>query len=211
MTDMDAFSQTKAKRFRFLHRLYESVEGRLSQVREMYQIGQEAGLTREETETVMEYLQAEGLLKHRLTGGMLGITLAGVREVEAADQNPEQPTHSPVNIISIKHMESSQLQVGTTQSTQSGTFGAGDIEIVKQLLLDAKTHLHELGLIEEDQQDLAVHVATAEAQVQSRHPSKVLLRESFRTIRNIIEGGAGSLAATALLQQLPQVIAFLLK
>lgn len=210
---VDRFTELRAKRFEFLNALYKATGGSRYQFVEMYELGQPLGLGRDETENVADYLQGQGLLMFPVLGGMVAITQAGIVEVETALSAPEQSTEHfpPLNFIYVERMEHSQIQQGTTDSTQTGTFAAADLELVRQFVDDLRARLPDLGLSTVDREEASLQITTAEVQVASRRPNPVILREALNTIRNVLEGGAGSIAATALLQQLPQVIALLPK
>jgi hypothetical protein len=194
----------------------------------MYDFGQQLGFERVEVQNIAEYLRDEGLLDFVALGGTIAITHAGVREVEAqavaitqqgvreveaALERPEQPTphFPPVNFIYIARMDHSQIQQGTANSTQTVTFGATDLTPIRNFLEELKTQLEGLGISADEQAEARLQVATAEAQLSSKRPNSVIVRESLHSIRNILEGGVGSVAATAFLQQLPQLIALLPK
>lgn len=85
----------REKRLRFMNRLYDATgSSQLASV-DQYELGDELGLSREETDRVIEYLQGE-LLAHAGLGGV-GITHLGVLEVERALSNPKQETeHFPL-------------------------------------------------------------------------------------------------------------------
>jgi hypothetical protein len=89
-----------------------------------YELGDELGLSSEETDRVIEYLKEELLLTYQGLGG-ISITHLGVLEVERALSNPKQETeHFPpaINVIQVGSMHGSQIQQGTIHSKQRGQF-----------------------------------------------------------------------------------------
>jgi len=210
--DVDSLTQVKARRFQFLRRLYESTRGRSQLALDEQQVGQQLGMPPDELDAITEYLDAEGLIEFP-TYGHVSITHAGVREVEAALDRPEQPTphFPPVNFIYVEQMSHSQIQQGTTSSTQTGTFGTTDLTPISQFIEELRTRLADLKISEDDQHEANLQIATVQAQLSSRRPSFSIIRESLHTIRNILEGGVGSAAATVFITQLPQLIDMLPK
>ena len=110
---------------------------------------------------------------------------------------PDKPTeHFPVNIIHIEQMSHSQIQQGTSGSTQSGTFTSLDLAAVADFVRKLKDQLPQLGLTGNDEAVAQSDVATIEAQLSSPWPKEAIVKESLLSIRNIAEGTAGSLAAS---------------
>jgi hypothetical protein len=119
---MDALTKKKTDRFRFLNRLYERTNGDYHALEDMWEVGADVGLTRDEAQRVMDYLDGEGLATHRAMGGAVALTHVGLREVERALSVPEAPTHyfpAVVNVLQVQSMVGSQIQQGTHGSTQS--------------------------------------------------------------------------------------------
>jgi hypothetical protein len=210
--DVDSLTQVKAKRFQFLRRLHEATGGNTLQMLDTAELGRELGWAQLDVDNVSEYLEAEGLLEFA-TFGTISITHAGVLEVEAALEKPEQPTlhFPPVNFIYIAQMDRSQIQQGTTASSQTVTFGAADLEPIRQFIADLKSRLTELEIAADEQEEANLQIATMEAQLASKRPSPVIIKESLHSARKILEGGAGNLVAAAFLSQLPQLIALIPK
>jgi hypothetical protein len=93
--------ERQKNRWLMLRKVYEITEG-ISGNRfvNMYKIGEQLGWDRTKTESVLDYLEGEGLLKSKYLGGGIVITHQGVREVEEAEKNPTKQTlHFPPNII----------------------------------------------------------------------------------------------------------------
>lgn len=71
-------------------------------------------------------------------GGGLFITHTGVKEVEQALTQPEEPTQhfAAINYIHIQNMTQSQIQQGTTASVQQvrQTIGSDESESLKRFL-----------------------------------------------------------------------------
>lgn len=200
---MPTIDELRKKRFQFLELLYHKSGGSQLKHLEMWDLGNEVAFSREETQTICEYLDGEGLLKHVTVGGGIAITHHGVREIEEALSHPERPTHyfPAVNVIHIHHMEQSQIQQGTVGSTQSGSF-AFDSGAVASFMVELKTSLPQLSLDSSARSELDAEVKTVEAQLGSSRPKGAILKESLASIRRVLESVSGGLIVQKLLQLL---------
>ena len=201
---MDALTKKKTDRFCFLNRLYEKTNGNYYALEDMWAVGTDVGLTRDETQRVMEYLNGEGLATHRANGGAVAITHAGLVEVERALSAPQAPTHyfpAVVNVLQVQSMVGSQIQQGTHGSTQSQSqsISQNDLAAVQSLLVALHGNIGAFGLAAEARAEAEAEIQTLEAQLRSSKPKPAILRESLKTLRNIIEGVAASAVATQVL------------
>lgn len=118
----NSIAKKKHDRFRFLHGLYEATDGDSLRLISESELGKELGLDFDATLAISQYLEGEGLLKTMTLGGQISITHAGIVEVEEAISRPSNPTtHFPANVVNIVHvatMNNSQIQQGTTNSSQ---------------------------------------------------------------------------------------------
>ena len=73
----------REKRLWFMNRLYDATGGSQLATADGHELGNELGLSSEETDRVIEYLKGEQLLTYTGLGG-IGITHHGVLEVEKA-------------------------------------------------------------------------------------------------------------------------------
>ncbi|WP_125561427.1 hypothetical protein [Pseudoalteromonas rubra] len=105
----------------------------------------------------------------------------------------------------IGSMENSQLQQASDCSQQSLQFETSDKHIA-EFIETLKLSINQLNLNESDTKELNAEVATIEHQLSSPNPKKVILSESLKSVRNIVEGTTGSLVATGLLAQLGVLI-----
>ena len=180
----------REKRLRFMNRLYDATGGSQLASVDQYELGDELGLSREETDRVIEYRQGEQLLAHAGLGGV-GITHLGVLEVERALSNPKQETeHFPpaINVIHVGQMHGSQIQQGTIQSKQRGQFlSEPDQEPLQELLDMLRAVLPEADLAEEDHRQAEAELATVEAQLGAPRPKRSSIRASLETLRDLLE------------------------
>jgi flagellar hook-basal body complex protein FliE len=101
----------------------------------------------------------------------------------------------------IGSMHNSQLQQDSAGSTQSLNVAesAGDL---KKFVQELKNAIDSLKLQQEHSQELQEAIATLEIQINSSKPKNVIINESLHTVRNILEGTAGSIVASGLIHQL---------
>lgn len=214
IANMDTLAKKKADRFRFLHRLYDRTNGDCHALEDMFDVGADVGLSRDETDRVMQYLYGEGLATHRAIGGAVAMTHSGVREVERALSEPETPTQyfpPVVNILHVQSMVGSQIQQGTHGSIQSQTqsISQNDLAAVQALLTSIRQNLGNLGLSPDALTEAQSEVQTVEAQLRSSKPKPGILRESLRTLRSLVEGVASNALAAGILPLFAPVAAAL--
>lgn len=204
---MTSIEELQKRRFQYLELAYKKSGGSSYKHLSMWDLGKDLGFDRNEAETICEYLAGENLLEHRTVGGGIAITHYGIREIEAALSRPSQPTHyfPPVNIIHIHRMEQSQIQQGTVQSSQSGTFSF-NIATVQSFVSELKSKLSQLPLGEVERSELNAEIKTIEAQIGSSRPKGNILKESLMSVRRILESASGSVAAQLLLKLLAPLL-----
>jgi len=194
---MDAIAEQKLRRFRFLKYLYEKTSGCETEIVPDAEAMRGSGLSKHDFDLVCDYLLKEGLIDGTLDAVCL--THPGVVEVEAALSKPDKPTeHFPVNIIHVEQMFHSQIQQGTADSTQSGTFASLDLAAVAEFVGGLKAVVSQLGLSGDDEAVAQSDIATIETQLSSPQPKVEIIKESLRSIRNIAEGTVGSMAASGI-------------
>ncbi len=94
---------------------------------------------------------------------------------------------------------SSQIQQQTSDSSQCLITDKLDIEPIVRFLAEIKEKLSELPLSIDMEQEINAEVNTIDAQVSSPKPKAAILRESLSSIRRILEGTVGAIAAELLL------------
>ena len=98
-----------------------------------------------------------------------------------------------------------QGSVGQAQVQQATLYSSQHIESVDvhklaKLVESLKNDIARINVSPDIQNELAAETATLEAQVKSPKPKQVIIRESLSTIRRILEGAGGAVAAHLLLQ-----------
>lgn len=91
-------------------------------------------------------------------------------------------------------------QVGTVASNQSIL----DVTKLTEFIAVLKDRMQQLGLDENSEAEVKAEIQTLEAQAASPKPKTGIVRESLATIRSVIEGITGNLAAAAILNHLPK-------
>jgi hypothetical protein len=84
--------EIKRKRFEYLYKLWEATGGDTTTFKDAWEIGEEAKLSVTETQKIVAYLMGENMIEHGEVSGTVGLTHAGLHEVEK----------------SIKHVEDSE-------------------------------------------------------------------------------------------------------
>ncbi|MFN0075339.1 MAG: hypothetical protein ACKVY0_02580 [Prosthecobacter sp.] len=208
---MNPLEELKLKRFQYLKALYEATGGSSSAyIQTPYVLGETLGFSGDETMRIDEYLRGEGLVKRLGLAGETTITHQGVVEVEAALSQPQKPTeHFPpvVNILNVQQMYGSQIQQGTSHSTQSLTLQAADLKAIQEFITQLKPQLSNLGLSGDALQEATSDISTVEAQLASTKPKPGILKESLTSLRTILEGVAGNMIASGLSGQIPALLA----
>jgi hypothetical protein len=199
------------KRALFLHRLWEVSEQGARIGIGADAIGHELGLTETEVRAIVNYFEGKGLISDF---GLLGaravsITERGVDAVEAALSNPEKPTAflPPFRdmIVVGGGAQNVQIQQGTRGSTQRGEFDDGGIAELSTFVQTLKGRLGILGLDPDGFAIAQASVDTAEIQSRSPRPNGTIIRECGRTLRSLVEGIAGNVAAAWLLEHWPKL------
>ncbi|KZN30056.1 hypothetical protein N480_03680 [Pseudoalteromonas luteoviolacea S2607] len=131
-----------------------------------------------------------------------GITGEGVSFSRDEKQAASQVTYQITN--NIHSMNNSQLQQDSAGASQNLTVTYESKELLK-LVEELKSSIEHLELSKEAKSELSAEVATIEMQLASPNPKSMIINESLKSSRAILEGITGSVLATGLLQQ---IIAF---
>lgn len=197
----------RRRRAAFMHALYELVDASTLLSALPSEVAGRAGFAPEEAESVVEYLENDGLIEMQTFDGDVSITHRGVKEVEQSLARPDEPTeHFPPAATVYITGDVYGLQAGTSQSTQqveivleAGARGA--IAAFAQALREAVEQLPD-----DERETALADLDTVNAQLRSPRPRRAVLREALRSLRAVAEGAAGSGAfagAAALAQSLP--------
>lgn len=195
------------QRFQLLKTIYDLTDGDPHSYVDMWEIGGKQGLSRADTQNIVTWLFDEGLLGDGAIGGGINISHKGVQEIETALSHPKQGTRyfpPVINIINIENMTNSQIQQGTTASTQSFTQAPGSMDSIRDELEKLKSAVANLNLDNETKGEVEAQIATVEAQLKSKRPIRVVIEESTKSLRNLLEGTTASLIASGILSIITQ-------
>jgi len=203
----ERIKELQRQRFQYLNKLYETVDGREDRYASYEKVGEEFGFDKDLSYRIAEYLKGEFLLEFVTLGGGIKITHFGIQEVEQALAEPDQSTthFMPVNVINIGTMTNSQIQQGSNNSIQTQIIDQDKIPAIQEFIQKLSNSMEELGLEENDKNDLSVEIDTAKTQLQSSKPKKNILQECFMTIKNILERAASSALASELSESLSNI------
>ena len=92
-------------------------------------------------------------------------------------------------------VSNSPIQQGTTHSTQNSSY-KNDLESLPEIITAIRSSAEDGNLSTEEKTQLVAYADTLEAQTKFSNPNPVIVNESIKSARNIIEGITGSIAAT---------------
>ena len=118
----------------------------------------------------------------------------------------ETAAHSNYTINYNAPVSHSQIQQGSPHATQTMTVNAADKQAIADFIGTLKEHTQDLKLDVSATGKLNAEVQTIETQVASGRPDRAVLHESLHTIRNLLEGCAGSLIASGLLFEIGKLL-----
>lgn len=196
---MTSLEEKKEKRFKMLKMIFDISGGNIYKFSNMWDIGDKLGFDRETTEQIAQYLAGEGLIEFRGLGGGIGISHYGIKQIERAQENPNEPSlyFPPVNIINIGTMLNSQIQQGSIQSTQS--INVESPIMVKEFIDKLKVELETLPIDDSQKEEIRADIMTVEGQLKKGTPNKTILSESLKSIRTVLEGISSNVAAQGLI------------
>ena len=181
----------RKQRLQFLHDLYRLTNGNENAYANMYEIGKTYNFDKETIISCTQYLEGEGLIRSQALGGriggLIGITHAGVKEVEEALINPQSstkyfPPASTVHIINIQTMTNSQIIQDSPDFKQVMNI-EGKIEEIKDILNLIKKSSNEFNLSPSQRSEIQSDVQTIEAQTSSAKPKYQIINECLKSTK----------------------------
>ncbi|MGI9072250.1 MAG: hypothetical protein ACR2JB_13275 [Bryobacteraceae bacterium] len=119
-----------------------------------------------------------------------------------SEQEKATASHSNYTINYNAPVNNSQIQQGNAHSMQSMSTVVLDLEPLRNLVQRLSHEAAKLGLQPVDNAQLDAEVRTVDTQLSSPRPNRTVIGEALRSIRNILEGCAGSILATGLLNEI---------
>jgi hypothetical protein len=185
MTNID---QKKIQRFKYLKHLYDVVDGKQGTLVNMFEVGKELGFDEHTTDGLTDFLRGEGLIKFWAMGGTIGITHLGIKQVEQAQENPQQATKffPPYQFVFTADFRGAILNVDSTLTNVQQSISNSHMldESAKRDLVALFAELRrELDKLPSDNAEEAEAIAlTAEELMNSttgERPNKVKLKISM--------------------------------
>jgi hypothetical protein len=118
----------------------------------------------------------------------------------------EVAAHSNYTINYNAPVTHSQIQQGSPQATQAMHVSEMDKKAIADFIGTLKEHVSELKLDSTRDEQLRAKVREIETEAAAPNPNRNALHESLRTIRNLLEGCAGSLIASGLLFEIGKLL-----
>jgi hypothetical protein len=211
---MADIEKRRANRLIVMNAIYETSEASENVSVTGQQLMDSLSLSDEELADACNYLKGEHLITElatlwgHLSPYAVNITHRGIKEMERSLQKPSEPTPYFPPALSVIHIEGnvtgSQIQSGSPGATQQVT-STVDLREVSDFLNRLEAVAPELNLPEAETLELSAEIATLKAQAESPKPKKQIIRESLGSVRTILEGAGGNLAATGLLDILQHI------
>jgi len=119
---------------------------------------------------------------------------------------PEKEAASSVT-INVENMTGSQIQAGTSNSSQSMT-STINIQQINDFVKQLEESLPDLALDDDTAQEVSSEIATIKAQVSSPKPKEGIIKSSLGTIKRVLEGAAGNMTAQGLMRLIENITVF---
>lgn len=210
---MDAMERRMAQRTQFMNELYDLVDGSDLQPIRTQKVAERLGFGPEghtEVQKIARYLEGEYLVK--LTG-MIGSTIClthdGVREVEEARSQPDQPTEhfAPISIVYAETITNSAIQQGSPRASQSLTLmSENNLQQVQAFLRSLQDSLSQLELGESEQAELEADIRSLEGQITSPKPKTEVIRPVLLSIKRVLEGTAAEATGAGLITAITSIL-----
>jgi len=224
-TTLSDLERKKAQRLRLMTELYDMVDGFDAQPVEMAQLAVRLELDTSDPEDLLDvlkivhYLRGEGLLIASGPSGetmRLTLTHKGVCEVEESRSRPALPTEHFPPLDTIEAMLSeraSSKNNGTAKAGRLTALAESDRLEVLRITRSLQEWTSQLALDEEQRAEYSADIRTIEAQLDSPHPKKVLIRVALESIKCIAEkangipGSVGSIVSSGIASTIDRFVA----
>lgn len=187
----ESIERKRGQRLQFMQRLYERTDGELLEEIPIETLAGDLGWDLRTANGVFDYLVDEGLAECPSLGGGASITHEGVREVERALTEPDQPTdHFPpaVTVHFYGDVVGSQVQTGTVGSSQHQVaFMDTHRDDIARFVTALRAALADARVGSGVRAEGEASLVAVEAQLALDRPNPGLLREGLRSLRTIAE------------------------
>ena len=161
-------------------------------------------------------VQVSGSQFHRILDAVRNIILEWALKMEKdgilgegmtfSKAEKEVASSTVYNVENLIMSSNAQIQKNTQHSNQTLNIGAIDLDALGKVLHTLKEGLPELDLPKDQKSELESEIRTLDAQLESPKPKSVVIRESLRSTRNILEGAVGSALATGVIYEIIQLL-----
>jgi hypothetical protein len=205
----------QTNRLRVMKAIFDLSGGSERQEVRGHQLVAEVGLSESDLRDACDYLAGQGLIQEVAMPGLgvspvphwVNITHQGIVEMQQSAQAPDKPTEHfpPISVVYVGgNAIGSTIQSGSPGAQQEVSLGDLNLDAVRNFLREFDAQKANLDLADAEE-ELAAEIATVRAQVGSPKPKRQTIRNSLSTIRAVLEGAGGNLAATGLLDLLQHI------
>lgn len=175
-------------------------DGTLNPVR-VSEIAEAHSLKEEDLANAVQYLNAEGLVEHH-PGNQVTLTHLGLKEIEALERKPSEPTtHFPaINISFGDHASGVQISAGSPGSHQQLDFSREERETAVQFVEEFRRVLGELEVDETERANLSARLEAANTLLSSPNPDRTALRPLLSGLKQVALGVTGNAAFAGLVE-----------
>lgn len=181
--------EIRAQRFAFLLAVYRLADGDTQEYVQWDPIAEELGFDNRRALKIVAYLREEHLVEEPMMGNVVLLTHWGLKEIEAALTEPDEPTAHFLpyaltqNIIQIESMTNSQISQGSPGASQTQSI---DTEALSALVEEVRAAILKLGLEGDQAAEAGSDLATLEAQVSSPRPKLQVVRDCLDSLHAIV-------------------------
>jgi len=154
---------------KFLIELFNQTQGDVSRQVSMFAVGEALGMDRTLSKKMAESLMGWDLVEVRTLSGAIAITAQGNEEARKSGATSGTSGNS------------------LTKLGKSAVIDDADRKGIEQIVTELKSQVGNMGLNFDLLTELAADLKTVDAQMTSPKPKTDILRESFRSVRAILE------------------------
>jgi hypothetical protein len=180
-----------ARRIQFIKAVYEESNGSEASVMDGFDLGSKLGWPYRETNDVMQYWEAEHLIKFVAEEGAIVITHRGIVELEGARNNPSLRTqHFPPFSVTIHgDVTNSPMQIGTMGSSQTViTQAEMDTDLILAFLDAMQAATAQSSVPGTSSTDVGEMIEQVRSQLARPEPNSHMVKATVGGLRDIALG-----------------------
>ncbi len=212
---MDIAQKRQADRLAFLKEVYDKAQGSTLTIVDFHDVAKAIGIDATLGMEYMDYLHKVGFIEIKFLGGKGNISVNGIRQIEnptIPNQGNAQTSNSQYSTFNnFAPITGAQIQVGSHGSFQ--TISSQTIDQSRQDLVrfvkEVRDNLDIIGLMPDAKQTLSEDMDTIDIQLKSKNPKSLIVRESLKSARTILEGAVGSVGGALLQSHLHRLLPLL--